>query len=133
MISLATDEREIVLLYDSNNKNHREIYAYAVAAKKPLNAIDVNKQHTTGTQWSEIANKLDKDVKDLIDTDHSIFIEKHGKKVSLTNDGAIKLLQNDPEMLLFPIAVQGDKAKVLHLYGDMTDFIGPDTAAVNIP
>lgn len=96
MISIATDDREIVLIYNANIKNHREIYAYAAAADASLNALDLQKGGLTGTLWSEIAKALGKEVKDLIHTDHSTFVQKHGKNVVLDNNGAIKLLQHEP-------------------------------------
>ena len=133
MISIATDEREIVLIYNADIKNHREIYAYAKAAEKPLNALDIQKERITGTLWSEIADALGKEVKDLVHTDHSTFVQKHGENVVLDNDGAIKLLQNEPELFIFPIAIKGDKAIEAKLYGDMTQLFGTDTAQINIP
>jgi arsenate reductase-like glutaredoxin family protein len=133
MVSIATSEREIVLLYNSNIKNHREVYAYAKSANTDLNAIDLQEQNTTGTLWGEIADLMNKEVKDLIHTDHSSFVQNHGENVSIDNDSAIKLLQEDPETLVFPIAVKGKKAIEAKIYADITDLIDPDTAAVDIP
>jgi arsenate reductase-like glutaredoxin family protein len=133
MISIATDEREIVLIYNSNIKNHREIYAYATAADASLNALDIQKERLTGTLWSEIANALGKEVKDLIHTDHGTFVQKHGENVVLDNDGAIKLLQHEPELFIFPIAIRGKKAIEAKLYGDITQLFGTDTAQIKIP
>lgn len=133
MISIATDEREIVLIYNADIKNHREIYAYATAAGIPLNALNIQKDHLTGTLWSEIANALGKEVKDLIHTDHSTFVQKHGESVVLDNDGAIKLLQHEPELFIFPIAIRGKKAIEAKLYGDVTQLFNTDSAQINIP
>ncbi len=133
MISIATDEREIVLLYNSDIKNHREIFAYAQSADIKLNALDITKEKITGTLWSEVAGMLGHEVKDLVHTDHSTFIQKHGENVTLDNDGAIKLLQHEPELFIFPIAIKGKKALEAHLYGDITQLFGSDTSKVDIP
>lgn len=133
MISIATDDKEIVLIYNSDIKNHREIFAYAQSASGKLNALDITQERITGTLWSEIANLLGKEVKDLLHTDHSTFVQKHGKHVSLNNDGAIKLLQHEPELLVYPLAIKGDQVIEAHLYGDITKLFGSDTAEVNIP
>ncbi|KQC33602.1 hypothetical protein AAU57_09925 [Nonlabens sp. YIK11] len=133
MVSIATDEHEITLIYNSDIKNHKEIFAYAKSADDNLNAIDVTKQKLTGTFFTELADLLGIQVKDLIPTDHSAFVQKHGEHVKLDNDGAIKILQHEPDMLIYPIAVKGKKAIVAKLYGDITQFFDTDTAAVNIP
>lgn len=133
MISLATDAREIVLIYNSDIKNHREIFAYAQSADVPVNALDIQKDKITGTQWSEVAGLMGKEVKDLIPTDHASFVQKFGENVELDNDGAIKILQHDLEMLIFPIAIRGTVAIQPHLYGDMTKLFGADSAKINIP
>lgn len=133
MISIATNDRELVLVYNSDIKNHREIYAYAQSADADLNALDVTKERITGTLYSELALLLGKEVKDLIPTDHSAFIQKHGENVELDNDGAIKILQNEPDMLIFPIAVRGKNALIAQLYGDITKLFNTDSAAIDIP
>ncbi|BAO56332.1 arsenate reductase family protein [Nonlabens marinus] len=133
MISIATDEREIVLLYNSDIKNHREIFAYAQSADVKLNALDITKEKITGTLWSEIANLLGREVKDLLHMDHSTFVQKHGDNVTLDNDGAIKLLQHEPELFIFPIAIKGKRAIEAHLYGDITELFGNDTSKIHIP
>ena len=105
----------------------------ATIAFLPVNAMDITKEKVTGTLYSEITDLMSMEVKDLIDTDHTTFVEKHGEDVTLTNDGAIKILQNEPEMLLYPIVIKGKKAMVAKLYGDVTNFFDNDTAAVDIP
>ncbi len=133
MVSIATDKRELVLLYNSNIKNHKEIHAYAKSADSKLKAIDVSKDHVTGTIYTEIADLLNMQVKDLIPTDHATFVQKHGENVTLDNDGAIKILQNEPDMLIYPIAMRGNQALIARIYGDITKLFKTDTAAINIP
>lgn len=132
-ISLATSERQLVLIYNSDIKNHREIRAYAESAGKDLHEVDISKTKVAGTVWTEIADLMEVRVLDIIKTEHATFIEKYGKDHKVDCDGAIKFLQNDPEMLIYPIAIKGDRAKEVKIYGEMQDFFGPDTAAVNIP
>ena len=133
MISIATNERELVLLYNSDIKNHREVFAYAKSADAELNALDITKEKITGTLYSETADLLGVEIKDLIPTDHATFVQKHGENVTLDNDGAIKILQNEPDLLIFPIAMRGKKAIVAKSYGDVNRLFQTDTAAVEIP
>ncbi|MGB5981698.1 MAG: hypothetical protein WBG46_06105 [Nonlabens sp.] len=131
--SLATDQRQLVLIYNSDIKNHREIFAYAQSSDKEMLGIDISKTQVASTVWTEIADLLEIRVLDLVKTDHSTFITKYGKDHEVTCNGAIQFLQKDPSMLIYPIAIKGDTAKEVELYGHMQDFFGTDTAAVDIP
>ncbi len=133
MISIATNDREIILLYNADIKNHREVLAYATSADVPLNALNILQERITGTLWSEIADLMGKQVKDLLHTSHASFTQKYGDNVELDNDGAIKILQNEPDLFIFPIAMRGKKVIEAKNYADITQLFGTDTAKVNIP
>jgi len=133
MISLATDPKQIVLFYNSNQKSHRETLAYSEASGKRLLSIDVSKNKVAGTAWTEIADALQLRASDLLHTDHSSYIKKYGKHKDIDCNGAIKTLQKDPDMLIFPIAIQGEKAMELKLYSEMLAFFDVDTSAIRIP
>lgn len=133
MISLATDPKQIVLIYNSDQKSHREIYAYAKAADKNLLAVDISKEKVAGTTWTEIADVLDLRARDLIHTDHSRYVKSYGKNHDIDCNGAIKTLQKDPNMLIFPIAIQDSKGLEVKLYNEMLTFFDVDTAAIDIP
>lgn len=132
-ISLATSERQLILFYNAQVKNHKEIYAYAASANKDLLAIDVNTTKVAATVWTEIAELLGGTPKDLIKVEHANFVNKYGKDHEVDNDDAIDFLQKDPEMLVFPIAIEGTRAKEVELYGQMQQFFDPDTAEIRIP
>ncbi len=132
-LSLATDDRQIVLIYNSAEKNHREIRAYGESAQKPLLPLDVNETKIAQTVWTEIADLLDCKVEDLIDTEHNKFTSKYGTDHKLDTNGALDMLQKDPEMLTFPIMIWGDYAKIVKLYGNAVEFFNRDTAGVRIP
>ena len=133
MISLAANHRQIVLLYNSNQKSHREILAYAKAAGKYLLAVDVSKDKVAATVWTEIADVLQVNVTDLLHTDHSSYENKYGKGHQIDDTGALKTLQKDPEMLLYPIAINGEKGIEVKLYNEMLKLFDVDTAAIKIP
>lgn len=133
MISLATNPRQIVLIYNSEQKSHREIFAYAKSSVKDVLAIDVSKEKVAGTVWTEIADLLDRRAMDLIHTSHSEFVKKYGENHDLDCNGAIKMLQKDPDMLIYPFAIQNKNAKEIKLYNEILSFFDPDTAAIDIP
>ena len=43
------------------------------------------------------------------------------------------MLQKDPDMLIYPFAIQNKKAKEIKLYNEILSFFDPDTAAIDIP
>jgi arsenate reductase-like glutaredoxin family protein len=132
-LSLATDDRQIVLIYNSAEKNHREIRAYAEAAQKPVLDIDIQKTQIGKTVWTEIADLLNCNVEEIIDTNHNSFTSKHGTDVKLESHDALDMLQKDPDMLTYPIMVWGDYAKIVKLYGNAVEFFNRDTSGVRIP
>jgi arsenate reductase-like glutaredoxin family protein len=132
-ISLATDERQLLLFYNAQVKNHKEIYAYAVSANKDLLAIDVATTKVAATVWTEIAAMLGGEPKDLLKTDHANFVTKHGKGHEVDNDDALDFLQKDADMLVFPIIIEGTRAKEVKLYGQVQQFFDPDTSEIKIP
>ncbi|WP_292892197.1 hypothetical protein [Nonlabens sp.] len=133
MISLATNHRQIVLLYNSNQKGHRETLAYAKASGNNLLSIDVSKDKVAGTVWTEVATLLQVNVRDLLHTEHSLYENKYGKGHVIDDTGAIKTLQKDPEILLYPIAIKGNKGIEVKLYNEMLKLFDIDTAAIKIP
>lgn len=133
MISLATDPNQIVLFYNSNQKSHRETLAYSESSGKRLLSIDVSKDKVAGTAWTEIADALQIRVSDLLHTDHSRYVKKYGEHHDIDCNGAIKTLQKDPDMLIFPIAIQGEKGMEIKLYSEMLAFFDMDTASIRIP
>lgn len=133
MISLATSPRQIVLFYNSKEKRHRECRAYAEAADVKLLPIDISETKVTGTEWAEVAEVLGVDVVDLTDTEHPDFTAAYAKDSSPTADGVIKLLQNNPDTLIHPIAVKGKKGVIATFYDKILKLHGGDSAKVNIP
>lgn len=133
MISLATSPRQIVLFYNSKSKKHRECRAYAEAADVDLLPIDISETKVTGTEWAEVAEVLDMKVVELTDTEHPDFTAAYAKDSSPTSDGVIKLLQNNPETLIHPIAIRGKKGVIAKLYNDILKLQDGDSAKVDIP
>lgn len=130
MTALNNDDKLLILFYNSDVKNHKEIYAYAQSAETDTHAVDISKTKVTGTVWAEVAELLHISVTDLIDTSHSVYENRYGKGKSLNADDTIKTLQADAEMLVFPIVIKGDTAKIVKTYAEVMSFYESDTAAI---
>ncbi|NCT17056.1 MAG: hypothetical protein COZ75_03895 [Flavobacteriaceae bacterium CG_4_8_14_3_um_filter_34_10] len=106
----SKSERQINFYYYPGHKLAKDCLAYAASSDAILNAINIEKTKITGTQWVELAEKLGKNVTDLLETEHPVYAELYGKDSRVSQEDAIKILQNHPEVLIYPIAVRGDKA-----------------------
>ncbi|WP_211361152.1 arsenate reductase family protein [Maribacter flavus] len=131
MGTIAMDKRQITLYYSSENTIGKQIHAYVQSSKKKNLAVDISKTEVTGTQWVELADGLNKDIKDLIAMDHPDFLNVYGEQgQDLDENDCIKILQKEPHLLKHPIAVNGEKYIVLDNAASFKKFIAPDSAGL---
>lgn len=131
MGSIAMDKRQITLYYSSDNAIGKQIHAYVQSSEKKNLAVDISKTNVTGTQWAELADGLDKDIKDLIAMDHPDFLNVYGEQgQDLDENDCIKILQKEPHLLKHPIAVNGEQYIVLENAASFKKFISPDSAGL---
>ncbi|MEJ1222502.1 arsenate reductase family protein [Sediminicola sp. 1XM1-17] len=110
MGTIAKDDQQVTLYYNSESAIGKQTYAYITASSKEIQPIDVTKEKVTGTQWAALADKLNVDIADFIDTDHPKFQEMYGDKdVDLNETDWIKVLQEQPEVISWPIVVNGNQ------------------------
>lgn len=106
MGEIATSERQITLYYSSRSTRAKQTLAYAKAEGLPIFEIDILKVPLTGTQIAELADKLNIEVKDLVNQEHPAYkarFEPH----ELSSDDWIKLIRHNPEIMKQPIALRG--------------------------
>ncbi|MGN7513296.1 MAG: arsenate reductase family protein [Allomuricauda sp.] len=108
---IATNNREINLYYNAETNKGMQTLAYLQSSKNKVLDVDLSKTKVTGTQWTELAKRLGKSIKELINTEHPDFINDYGKNHNLQSDEDwLKVLENNPKVVTQPILVQGDKA-----------------------
>ncbi|MEH6514962.1 ArsC/Spx/MgsR family protein [Maribacter arcticus] len=109
MGEIATSQRQINLYYSSNSIRAKKTLAYAKAEGLPILEIDILKTRLTGTQIVELADKLQIDVKDLVNQEHPAY-KTHFEYHDFSTDDWIKMIQHNPEIMKQPIALRGDIA-----------------------
>lgn len=124
---LAESERQLNFYYYPDHKLSKEALAYAESSDAKLNAVNIKKTKVTGTQWVELAEMLGCKVADFLEKDHPVFKEKFDKNTSLNTEDSVKILQNHPEMLVFPIATRGKKAIYVKMMTDVLQLTKPDS------
>lgn len=125
---LSEHSNQLNLYYYPEHKLSKEALAYAESSDAKLNAVNLKKTSLTGTQWVELAHLLDCKVADLLAVEHPVFREKFDQKAEVSTEDAVKLLQNNPELLVYPIASRGKKAIYIKMMTDVLKLTKPDTA-----
>ncbi|NGZ89616.1 arsenate reductase family protein [Psychroflexus maritimus] len=107
---MVTDKKLIQIYCNPKDFLTEKCIAVAKASKASIQIIDIAKDILTGTDWKWLAEMLDIEVSDLINTNHIKYMEVYGSNAQIDEIGAIKILQNSPEVLYYPIAVRGKRA-----------------------
>ena len=105
----ANTDKEITLIYNSNEHIGKQILAYAHIEKIPIHDIDLAHMKLTTTHWAELASRMGINICDLINTEDSDFLQKFGQMDQFSEDDWLKLLVNNPSILKAPIVMKGNK------------------------
>src|SRR5690554_5480515 len=124
---LSENDNQLNFFYYSEHKLSKEALAYAEASDAKLRAIDIGKSKITGTQWVTLAEMLNKKVVDFLEKEHPVFREKFDKFSDVGTEDAIKILQNHPEVLVYPIATRGKKVIQVKMMTDVLKLHNSDS------
>ena len=125
MSIFSNHKNQIICIYNSTNNIHKQTFAYVNASTKKLLALDVTKTPITGSQWVEIAERLKKDIKNLVD-----FNSISERKDSISKEDCIKILGHNPNALLGTIVFNKDKAMQITNPSKVINFISADSAGI---
>jgi len=101
---------EILLIYNSNDLVEKRALAYAKTLQHHfVKELDISKEQLTGTQIEQLAEKLNSRVKDLVDKESETY-HKMYFNTEFDEDGALKALFKNPELMKTPIVVYQDSA-----------------------
>ncbi len=134
MSVLAKNHRQLTVYYDSKSELGKKVRAHAESSKLKVLPVDLLQSNLTGTEWAEVAELLGVTVDQLIDQDHPIFKEIYGEKhVELDENDAIKVLEKNPETLVFPIGIRGNRAIQVKQSNDLKSLFDSDTGEIPQP
>ena len=129
---ISTNNRKITIYYHSENSIGKQAYAYVKSSDKKLHAVDVSKTKVTGTQWAELASKLGKSISDLINKEHPGFTETYGEDPAIMEQHDwLKILQNEPQLLKYPIVIDGENYIQIKTAAEFKQYIDADSAGLN--
>lgn len=118
MGEIATSDRQITFYYNSKSVRAKQALAYAKAEGVPILEIDILKTPITGTQIVEIADRLNLEVRDLVNQEHPSYTSKFSHH-NFSSIDWIKMIQHNPEILKQPIAIRGDKTILVETPSDI--------------
>jgi arsenate reductase-like glutaredoxin family protein len=128
MSVLATDDRQLTLIYNSRASLGKQTVGYAESAGDKIFTIDVSKTKIGDTIWVSIAEGLKKPLHELLAKDLPELPEVNSSDFE-TNDW-LKLLNKNPDMLQQPIAINGNKYMQITTPSEVLKFFKVDSAGL---
>ncbi|WP_186988697.1 arsenate reductase family protein [Constantimarinum furrinae] len=123
---MARDEKQFTLIYSSNTRVGTHVLSYLQGIEDKILAIDIAKTKVSDTQWVELADKMNCKVADLIDK----RVAKVDNTAAYGTNDWLKVLQNNDEVLSWPIAVNGDRTAQIENAPDVMEFFGVESAGL---
>ena len=120
---LANTNKEITLIYNSEEHIGRQILAYIQTENMLVHDIDLKYMKLTPTQWAELADRLNIDVHELVNTENPNFFQKFGEVNDLTDQDWLNLLAHNPDILKAPIVMKGTKISMMSNPQEMLYFL----------
>ncbi len=108
---MKTHPREILIYYNSKSSSDRKILAYAQSTGLKIRSYCHTQAPSTSTGWQTLIKTLNVHPKDLMNKAHPYYqAEIRGKEFD--DEGWLSVIMNNPQLIKFPIAMQGKKAVV---------------------
>jgi len=121
----------IKLYYSSKSSVGKQTHSYLNASLKDLLAIDVTKTNVTGSQWKEMAEHLKSSVENLMTKNHPSFKKLYDTNIDLDDNGWIKVLDNNPEVLVHPIVIVDNTYIQIKNQSDIKKILEPNSKGIN--
>jgi arsenate reductase-like glutaredoxin family protein len=130
---LLKNPHQINLYYNPETELGKKCLAIASANKSTVNGIDITKTRVSQTDWSQIAEMLEINIQDLIDGRSDFVTKNIGGKVNFDDFDALKIIQNNPEVVTKPIAIFKDKILLANHENDLLRLQSSDSGTIKIP
>lgn len=127
MSVISSNEHTIKLFYSSETSVGKQTLGHINSVDKDVLEIDVTKTKVTGTMWKTIAENLNCNIGDLIAKEHPKFTSRYNDDTDLSEDGWIKVLNNSPEVLAYPILMIDDEFHLIKNPSDVLQLLEPNS------
>lgn len=115
---ISTSDGQITLFYNSRSQSGKQALAYARTHGLPIEEIDILKTPLTGTQITELANRLGINIEEMVNQEHYKYRRKFTAQCFDPEDW-ITVIQNHPEIMKQPIALRGNRTVLVETPTDI--------------
>ncbi|WP_240338041.1 arsenate reductase family protein [Gelidibacter japonicus] len=115
---ISTSDGQITLFYNSRSQRGKQALAYARTHGLPIEEIDILKTPLTGTQITELANRLGINIEEMVNQEHYKYRRKFTAQCFDPEDW-ITVIQNHPEIMKQPIALRGNRTVLVETPTDI--------------
>jgi len=119
----ANTNKEITLIYNSEEPIGRQILANALREKITVHDIDLKYIKLTPTQWAALASMLNLDISELVNTKSPVFLKKFGQVEDLAEQDWLSLLAHNPDILKSAIILKGSRISMITNSQEMLYFL----------
>lgn len=125
---IATDEKQLTLIYSSNTRVGKWTLSYLQGIDKPYLAIDLAKTKVADTQWAEIASRLNVKIGDLVDKrEMDMDVERTSE---LDDNDWLKVIQHNDSVISHPIVLMGKRIAQIINAPAIMEFFQVDSAGL---
>lgn len=119
MAILKTNKRQLIYIYSGTSIFGKKLLPYLSTSKKAVRVIDIDKEKISNTIWVEISKLVKKPF-------HKLFFKKKiNHETNYNTDDWIKIIQNNPSMLMYPIMISDERALQIKKRVDLFSFFTP--------
>jgi arsenate reductase-like glutaredoxin family protein len=130
---IAKSNRELKLYYHPDSRIAKQSIAIAEATKAQKVLVNLAEVKVTETQWGELSRLLNKQPSELINTDHPFIKKTLSDHPKLDENQALKILAKNPEVLMHPIAMRGEKVIEVKGINDLMALQENDSKDARLP
>src|SRR5680860_31487 len=125
---LAKNNRQFTYIYSSTSSIGKQGKGYAESLGDKVQILDISKTNLGNTIWVELAEKMGKNLKDLLSSEHPDAPDTQGSVFSA--DDWLKVLNKNPSALQNPILVNGDAYLQATTPSEILEFFAIDSAGL---
>ena len=115
---MKTHHREILIYYNSDSSSDKKTLALAKSTGMKVRSYCHADAPSTTTSWKTILTSLDMHPKEIMNKAHPYY-QAHIKGKDFDMDDWVQVIKKNPQILLAPIAMKGQKAVLCNTPADI--------------
>ncbi|WP_369996164.1 hypothetical protein [Winogradskyella sp.] len=124
---ISNNKNQINCIYASVSDFGKQIPGYLESSKKEILLKDISKTMPSTTQWHELIEATDIELKSIVDFSK---VENISEDSDLDQPGYIKVIENNPEAFKGAFVINGDKTKYIKTVTEVLEYFDVDSAGL---